>query len=79
MTAPDAREWYALDPEKPAVEEMDKAIKQFSAIHPNITFGRFTILGAESSAPWLCVDGWLITPDDQGQPPTEADIPMGFV
>ena len=79
MTAPDAREWYALDPDKPAVREFDAALEQFAAAHPDVICGRFTLLGIDRGDPWLCIDGWLAAPDDQGPEPTDADIPVGFV
>lgn len=84
MTAPDAREWYRLDPEGPAVRQQQEAIDAFKGAHPDIAasekgIARMTILGMDRGEPWLCIDGWLTLPDDQGPEPTDADIPMGFV
>lgn len=79
MTAPDAREWHRIDPEAPAAAQVHEAAEQFSTAHPDIVLGRFTILGIERNEPWLCIDGWIKRPDDQGPEPTDADIPMaGF-
>ena len=79
MTAPDAREWYRLDPDKPVIGETNAATHKFWATHPTCTFWRFTTLGIDRGEPWLCIDGWLTPPDDQGPAPTDADVPMGFV
>jgi hypothetical protein len=76
---PDACEWYALDMEKLLpFEAQDEAVAKFKAAHPGITFGRMTILGVERQEPWLCIEGWLTPPNDQGPEPTDADIPIGF-
>jgi hypothetical protein len=78
MTAPDAREWYRLDPDGPVVRQHQEAVAEFKAAHPTVTFARMTILGIDRGEPWLCIDGWRATPDDQGPAPTDADIPIGF-
>lgn len=78
MTAPDAREWYRLDPDEPLIAGLDNAIAEFAAKHPAVVFPRVTFLGIDRGEPWLCIDGWLTAPDDQGPEPTEADIPNGF-
>ena len=79
MSAPDACEWYQLDLELPAVDEQLRASREFTAAHPEITFIRLTVLGAPQEEAWLCIEGWLTTPTEQGPWPTEADIPMGFI
>jgi len=79
MTAPFAREWYRLDPDGPITQQQHEAVERFKDARPTVTFGRITILGIERREPWLCIDGWLTPPDDQGPVPTDADIPMGFV
>lgn len=79
MTAPHAREWYRLDPDGPLFRQVGAALDEFCAAHPAVTFPRTTFLGIERGDPWLCIDGWLTAPDDQGPEPTDADVPVGFV
>jgi hypothetical protein len=83
MSAPDVREWYRIDPDEPALRQHQEAIEAFKAAHPNIVDARgivrLTILGIDRGEPWLCIDGWLTAPDDQGPAPTDVDIPAGFV
>lgn len=76
MTAPDAREWYVLNPNVPAITQLRCSLRgKFKASHPDVTFVRVTLLGIRREAPWLCIDGWRVPPNDQGPEPTDADIP----
>lgn len=77
MSAPDAREWYHLEPGQ--VEGIARSADQFAEAHPETRFHRCTVLGVERGDPWICIDGWVKRPDDQGPEPTDADIPAGFV
>ena len=79
QTNPDAREWYKLDMEVSITHQVSYSMHEFITKHPNITFSRHTFLGIDRSEPWLCIDGWLKPPQDQGPEPTDEDIPMGFV
>lgn len=63
----------------PTVCQVNEATHKFWAAHPTCTFWRFTILGIDRREPWLCIDGWLTPPDDQGPEPTDADVPMAGV
>jgi hypothetical protein len=74
MTAPDAREWYPFDHSAPGKPSEQLAWEQFRTAHPAVTFARVSIVGKA----WLCIEGWIETPVDQGPLPTEADIPIGF-
>lgn len=79
MSSPDAREWYRLNMNEDGPLQIEVEIARYKAAHPDVICGRLTILGLDRHEPWLCIDGWLDPPDDQGPEPTDADIPMGFV
>jgi len=77
--APVAVEWVWLPdgPDNPVAD----AAERLRDLH-GCTFFRATHVGGNPNPDdygWLAVEGWLKQPEDQGAPPTEADIPRGFV
>ncbi len=82
MSAPDFSEWFHL-----RGEEADTFFPR--VIRPVVDrwereagFGVFLRI-TRVNLDWCRLDGWIapegVGPEDQGPPPTEADIPIGFV
>lgn len=81
MTPPDRREWFRRDGRDWAevwyAEAKSVAIGWADDLGRSLLL-RVTAVGDE----WYCLDAWRSdgrSHVDQGEPPTEVDIPVGFV